>query len=292
MFNRLIRFLKYMGKLGSLIEIMRPVNSLMVGLAIIVGAVVTGGLALLSSIDILVYAFLTGFALTGASMVINDYYDREIDAVNEPQRPIPSGRVNPDEALALTGMLSLIGLGASYLVSFHTFVIALFAWIISVLYAVWGKRTGFLGNIMVSTCVALPFIYGGVLMGNVGQGLVFSLIALLTNLGREITKGIVDIEGDSRSGIKTIAVTRGDKTAANVSIMFYLSAVFLSFLPIYLSMVSIFYTLFIAVTDLGLIYVSYSLFQDCSRENSRKMKQTVLYLMLIGMIGFAAGNII
>ena len=292
MFNRLIRFLKYMGKLGSLIEIMRPVNSLMVGLAIIVGAVVTGGLALLSSIDILVYAFLTGFALTGASMVINDYYDREIDAVNEPQRPIPSGRVNTDEALALTGLLSLIGLGASYLVSFNTFGIALFAWIISVLYAVWGKRTGFLGNIMVSTCVALPFIYGGVLMGNVGQGLVFSLIALLTNLGREITKGIVDIEGDSRSGIKTIAVTRGDKTAANVSIMFYLSAVFLSFLPIYLSMVSIFYTLFIAVTDLGLIYVSYSLFRDCSRENSRKMKQTVLYLMLIGMIGFAAGNII
>jgi geranylgeranylglycerol-phosphate geranylgeranyltransferase len=292
MFNRLIRFLKYMGKLGSLIEIMRPVNSLMVGLAIIVGAVVTGGLALLSSIDILVYAFLTGFALTGASMVINDYYDREIDAVNEPQRPIPSGRVNPSEALALTGMLSLIGLGASYFVSFHTFGIALFAWIISVLYAVWGKRTGFLGNIMVSTCVALPFIYGGVLMGNVGQGLIFSLIALLTNIGREITKGIVDIEGDGRSGIKTIAVTRGDKTAAKVSIMFYLSAVFLSFLPIYLSMVSIFYTLFIAVTDLGLIYVSYSLFRDCSRENSRKMKQTVLYLMLIGMIGFAAGNII
>lgn len=280
-----------MGKVGSLIEIMRPVNSIMVGLAIIVGAVITGGLSIISSFPTLVFAFLTGFTLTGASMVINDYYDQKIDAVNEPQRPIPSGRVTPKEALALTGFLSLVGLGASYLVSIQTLGIALFGWVMLMTYSVWGKRTGFLGNIMVSTCVSLPFIYGGALMGNTGQGLIYSLIALLTNTGREITKGIVDIEGDSRSGIKTIAVTKGDKNAAYVAIMFYLAAIIVSVLPVFFDMVSIWYMPFVAVTDLGLMYVSYSLSNNHSRENSRSMKKIVLYLMLIGMIGFAVGNL-
>ena len=279
-----------MGKVGSLIEIMRPVNSIMVGLAIIVGTVITGGPSVVSSLTTLVYAFITGFTLTGASMVINDYYDQNIDAVNEPQRPIPSGRVTPNEALILTGALSLVGLGASYLVSIQTLGIAVLAWVLLMIYSIWGKRTGFLGNLMVSTCVSLPFIYGGAIMGDIGQGLVYSLIALLTNTGREITKGIVDIEGDNRSGIRTIAVTKGAKNAAQMAIIFYLAAIFVSFLPVFFDMVSIWYTPFVAVTDLGLMYVCYSLYRDYSRENSRKMKKTVLYLMLIGMIGFAAGN--
>ena len=279
-----------MGKVGSLIEIMRPVNSIMVGLAIIVGTVITGGPSVVSSLTTLVYAFITGFTLTGASMVINDYYDQNIDAVNEPQRPIPSGRVTPNEALILTGALSLVGLGASYLVSIQTLGIAVLAWVLLMIYSIWGKRTGFLGNLMVSTCVSLPFIYGGAIMGDIGQGLVYSLIALLTNTGREITKGIVDIEGDNRSGIRTIAVTKGAKNAAQMAIIFFLAAIFVSFLPVFFDMVSIWYTPFVAVTDLGLMYVCYSLYRDYSRENSRKMKKTVLYLMLIGMIGFAAGN--
>lgn len=279
-----------MGKVGSLIEIMRPVNSIMVGLAIIVGAVITGGPSVISSIPTLVFAFLTGFTLTGASMVINDYYDQDIDAVNEPQRPIPSGRVAPNEALALTAGLSLIGLGASYLVSIQTLGIALFAWVLLMAYSVWGKRTGFLGNIMVSTCVSLPFIYGGALIGNIGQGLVYSLIALMTNTGREITKGIVDIEGDSRSGVKTIAVTKGDKKAAHTAVVFYLAAIIVSFIPVFFDIVTIWYIPFVAITDLGLIYVCYSLSRDYSRANSRKMKGYVLYFMLIGMLGFAAGN--
>ena len=279
-----------MGKVGSLIEIMRPVNSIMVGLAIIVGTVITGGPSVVSSLTTLVYAFITGFTLTGASMVINDYYDQNIDAVNEPQRPIPSGRVTPNEALILTGALSLVGLGVSYLVSIQTLGIAVSAWVLLMVYSIWGKRTGFLGNLMVSTCVSLPFIYGGAIMGDIGQGLVYSLIALLTNTGREITKGIVDIEGDNRSGIRTIAVTKGAKNAAQMAIIFFLAAIFVSFLPVFFDMVSIWYTPFVAVTDLGLMYVCYSLYRDYSRENSRKMKKTVLYLMLIGMIGFAAGN--
>ncbi len=81
-----------MGTPKDYIEIMRPVNSVMLGAAIIIGAFITGGTQILGDWVSLVYAFLTGFTMSGAAMAINDYYDREIDAINEPSSgwPLPT----------------------------------------------------------------------------------------------------------------------------------------------------------------------------------------------------------
>ncbi|HEX9914908.1 MAG TPA: geranylgeranylglycerol-phosphate geranylgeranyltransferase [Candidatus Bathyarchaeia archaeon] len=281
-----------MGKAGSLLEIMRPVNSVMVGLAIIVGAAITGGTSIVGDPLPLLYAFITGFTLTGASMAVNDYYDRNIDAVNEPRRPIPSGRVTPAEALYLTGLLSLVGLTASYAVSAEALAVAGFSWVVMVGYSAWGKRTGFPGNLMVSTCIALPFVYGGVLTGRVIVGLYFSLMAFLSNTGREVAKGIVDVEGDGSAGVRTVAVSSGPVAASRLAFFFFLASVASSALPVYLGLVSLWYMPFVAVTDLGLLQGGVSLLSEPTRENSRRVKNRVLYLMLVGLIGFAAGSLL
>jgi len=277
---------------GSLLEITRPVNSVMLGLAIIVGAAVTGGASILGEPLPLLYAFITGWALTGASMAVNDYYDRDIDAVNEPGRPIPSGRVAPSEALSLTAVLSLIGLSASYLVSYQAFAVAGFGWVLMMMYSAWGKRTGFPGNLMVSTCIALPFIYGGVLKGNLVVSFYFGFIAFLSNTGREVAKGIVDVEGDRNVGVMTVAVSRGAETASRVAATFFIMAVAASVIPVFLGLVSLWYVPFVAATDLGLAHGAISLVREPSRENSRRVKNRVLYLMLVGLIGFAAGSLL
>jgi geranylgeranylglycerol-phosphate geranylgeranyltransferase len=281
-----------MGKAGSLLEITRPVNSVMVGIAIIVGAAITGGASILNDTLQLLYAFITGWALTGASMAVNDFYDKEIDAVNEPGRPIPSGRVTPREATSLTAVLSLVGLSASYLISLQAFVVAGFSWVLMMMYSAWGKRTGFPGNLMVSTCIALPFIYGGVLTGNLAVSLYFSLMAFLCNTGREVAKGIVDVEGDRTAEVKTVAVTRGAGAASRVAAAFFVAAAAASVAPIYLGLVSYLYAPFVAITDLGLVHSAVILVRDPSRENSRLVKNRVLYLMLIGLVGFAAGSLL
>jgi geranylgeranylglycerol-phosphate geranylgeranyltransferase len=281
-----------MDKLGGLVEIVRPVNSIMLGLAIIVGAAVTGGWSILGSPLILLPSFVTGFCMTGAAMTINDYYDREIDAINEPGRPIPSGRVTPGEAVALTAALSVVGLGASYVISLDTTLVAAFSWVVMMLYSAWGKRTGFPGNLMVSACISLPFIFGGLITGYVLPSLYFSLIAFLSNTGREVTKGVVDVEGDRKAGVNTVAVTRGPRIASVVASAFYIAAVASSFIPPVLRLVSTWYLPFVAVTDLGLLYNSYSLLMKPTRENSRAVKNRVLYLMLIGLVGFAAGSLL
>jgi len=124
-----------MKDLLGFIRIMRPVNSIMVGFAIIVGVVIGGGKTMLESQMILAYTFLTGFLLSGSSMTINDYYDRDIDAINEPNRVIPSGVITPTEALVWSILLAITGLLAAYLTSWKHLVLAVIAWGASIFYA-------------------------------------------------------------------------------------------------------------------------------------------------------------
>jgi geranylgeranylglycerol-phosphate geranylgeranyltransferase len=281
-----------MSRVNGFIRIIRPVNSLMMGVSVLVGAVMVGGVKGTGLDWDLALAFITGFTLSGAAMTINDYYDMDVDAINEPGRPIPSGLVKPREAVAYTFLLSAVGLYASWLVSWQTLGIAIFAWAVLMAYSSWGKRTGFFGNLMVSTCIALPFIYGGVMVSNSSPSLLFSLLAFLTNTGREITKGIIDMEGDRVEGIRTIAVRWGARTASRVAALFYMASVTISIIPIYFGLVSIWYSPFVALTDMGLLYEALTIVRDPSRENSRRVKKRILYWMLFGLLGFAAGSLL
>jgi geranylgeranylglycerol-phosphate geranylgeranyltransferase len=132
----------------------------MMGCAVAVGAVL--GFTTLSEFAYLrvFYGAMTGFMLTAASMALNDYYDRNIDAINEPARPIPSGKVKPKEALLFTGALCAVGFIFAAFTSLLCFAVAVVSWIILMAYVTVGKRSGLPGNFLVSACVAIPFLYG------------------------------------------------------------------------------------------------------------------------------------
>ena len=223
----------------GLFRIIRPINSVMVGLAVLVGVAIGGRSLFTISIIELSLSFITGFFLSGSAMAINDYYDREIDAVNEPSRPIPSGEVEPHVALVFSIVLCLFGLGAAYMTSLHNLAIAILASVAMIVYSTAGKKTGLPGNLIVSACIALPFVYGGVISntGNLSYALLVALIAFLSNTGREVTKGIVDMEGDEASGIKTLAVSNGPRSASRFAVLCYISAIFVSLAPVWLKLV-------------------------------------------------------
>lgn len=280
-----------MGKVSGFIRLMRPLNCAMMGFAVFVGAVLAH--PEFSNFDWLgvLYGFLTGFMLTAASMTINDYYDQAIDAINEPSRPIPSGLVSARQALAFVFVLSTVGFVFAYLTSVLCLVVAIIAWVVMVTYVTIGKRSGLPGNFLVSTCVAIPFIYGGIIvLSHVPLSvLLFSLMAFLSNTGREITKGIVDVKGDKAEGIKTLAVRYGVRTAAVVAAVFYLLAVSLTPLPWYLGIVSFWFIPFVLVTDLGFAVSSFFLLKDYSRENARRIKNMVLLWFILGLLAFVFG---
>ena len=282
-----------MSKLSGYLRLMRPVNCLMMSIAVMVGVVLASSNFLEAPLLDLIWGFVTGFMLTAASMAINDYYDKEIDAINEPNRPIPSGLINPREALAFAFILTAIGFAAAYLTNIFCFVIAIIAWIVFVTYTTVGKRSGLPGNFLVSACVATPFIYGSVVTANAVRlnVLIFASMAFLSNTGREITKGIVDVEGDEMQNVKTLAVRYGEKNAAIAATIFYLLAVLVSPIPRLLNIVSFWFIPLVAVTDFGLVASAFMLLRDCSRENARKVKSMVLLWFIFGLLAFIAGAV-
>ncbi len=278
-----------MAKIQGMLKLIRPLNCIVMSFAVLVGASLTG-LGNLHWIDLL-FGAITAFTLTGAAMAVNDYYDYDIDKINEPNRPIPSGQVSLKASLIMTAMMTLIGLFFALMITLYCLIFAAIAWIIMVTYTTVGKRAGFPGNLLVSACVAAPFLFGSLVAVNTVMIniLLFASMAFLSNTGREIAKGIVDIEGDSQHKIKTLAVVFGSKKAALAATIFFIFAVCLSPIPVILNLVSIWFIPFVLVTDIGLLGCSIALLKNPKRENSRKIKKIVLFLFIFGLLAFVFG---
>src|SRR3972149_4117396 len=135
-----------MGKAKGIVRLTRPLNCVMMGVAVFVGAVLAKQAFSVGDWLNVLFGFLTGFMLTAAAMAINDFYDRKIDAVNEPSRPIPSGLVSPKEVILLVVFLSAFGFVFAVLVSFLCLFIAVISWLIVIAYVTVGKRSGLPGN--------------------------------------------------------------------------------------------------------------------------------------------------
>jgi geranylgeranylglycerol-phosphate geranylgeranyltransferase len=286
-----------MNKIAGFIQLIRPINCVIIGFAVLVGSIVANQSTFFDSVTLtrLVFGFITGFTFLAAANTINDYYDRNIDAVNEPNRPIPRGAVKPAEALGYAAILSVVGLTAAFLANLSSLFLAIIAWLLFTYYATKGKKTGIFGNFIVSACIAVPFIYGGLIVKeSLGKALsptviAFASIAFLSTVGREITKGIMDVEGDKLEDVKTLAVLYGSRKAAFSAIVFYVLAVVFSFFPWLSKDVSFWYLPFVAIADLGFIHSSISLLRDHSRQNARRVKNMVRIWMVIGLFAFIAG---
>lgn len=277
---------------SGFVKLMRPVNCAMMSFAVLVGAALANpSFSNFFWIKIL-FGALTGFTLTAAAMAVNDYYDLDIDAINEPSRPIPSGAVTSKAALVFAGIFSAIGFVFACLTSIICLFAAIIAWTVMLTYSTIGKRSGLPGNFLVSACVATPFLYGSLTVIDSVQlnVLLFASMAFLSNTGREITKGIVDVKGDNAHNVKTIAVRFGEKKAAIAAAASYVFAVCLSPLPLVLNLVSLWFVPFVLVTDVGLVGCSVLLVKNPSRENARRIKKLVLLLFIMGLLAFIFGT--
>jgi geranylgeranylglycerol-phosphate geranylgeranyltransferase len=284
------------GRVLAYIQIMRPINGLMQAFAVVIGFLVIEHTIVASSP--LALGIITAVLLTGASMVANDYWDRAVDAVNIPTRPIPSGRITPRQAVIFAGILSILALIAAFRTNVACFVIGLTSLTTALVYGWKGKDTGLPGNLMVSSCVAIPFIYGGAIprglttsLSELGVVGAFASMAFLANTGREITKGIPDIVGDQLRKTRTIAIQYGARTAANISAIFYLVPIIISLIVWLVGSLSEYYLPMVILADIGFLWSALSLTQNYSGTNAKRIKNRVLLSMLLGLIAFVIGGI-
>lgn len=283
-----------MNKFRPYIEIIRPMNSIMMGVAVLVGIQISSPSFFVSASALLkaLPGFLTGFFLTASSMVLNDFVDRDIDAINEPSRPIPSGRISPKGALLYGLLLGFLGLFFSVSTGLYTFFLASLTFAIAILYNFKLKKYGLLGNMCVAYTVSVPLLYGSFISSSFSWNiLIYSAMIFSSIVGREITKGISDVEGDSKKGVMTLAVKYGERTASFVAFAFFLIAVILSIIPPLEKITNIFYAIFVSATDALLIYFSIRLIESPNKTTAKNVKNRVLFAMALGLIAFAVGSL-
>ncbi len=284
-----------MSRIWACLKLIRAVNSAMVGFAVIVGVVLAlGGTPGNLSPIVLISAFLVGFSISGSSMILNDIIDIEIDKINAPNRPLPSGAISIRAAKACFTVLVAIGLAASLVTGLDSLLVAAAGAGASVLYNAKLKLKGFPGNIAVAFLTSLPFLYAFTVVDSPNPTvLVFWAMVFLSVLGREIAKDIADVEGDAVKGARTVPIVLGRRTAAVLSGFFYISAVGLSPLPLILKIVKrpLVYASGVSVVDAVLIISTIILIASPRRAIALKHKNYVLFAMLLGLIVFLAAQI-
>lgn len=278
---------------SEFLALVRPINSFMIGTAVLVGMAVISPTSLTSIRAVI--GFLVGFLISAFAMVINDIYDVEIDRVNDPGRPIASGRISRRTGVVFAVLLLIAGLSSSLLLTTSNFVIALIFAIISWGYSFWGKRNGFLGNMMVAASMAVPFIFGGVAaVAGDDISLIYlwslALMAFLSGTGREVIKGIADVRGDQERGIRSIALSRGNETASIVGGILLAVAILTSFLPYLIQVVGIVYLLLVLVPNTIFLYTTWRILRDNSPANAEKVKTLALVGMVAGLVAFLLGG--
>lgn len=141
---------------------MRPANVVTAVADILAGVAISGYLST-GQLDwhLIVLLCLSTAGLYGGGVVLNDFFDAKLDAVERPERPIPSGVVSKGEAAILGSTLLLAGVLLAAGVSWYpSGVIALLIAIASVVYDKWGKHHSFLGPLNMGLCRGFNLLLG------------------------------------------------------------------------------------------------------------------------------------
>ena len=257
----------------------------------------TGGLSLLTalaiekspfdiSISSVVLIFFSMAFITSAGFAINDYFDRESDAVIKPKRPIPSGALTLKQVVAISGLLFALGLIMASLINWLSFAIIAVDSVLLLIYSFMVKRkSGFTANVLVGILTGTAFLYGE---ATITSPATVSLISLslypiaFGTIGGNVLRDILSLEGDSKTGYPTLPQKIGNTNSAKVAALFFLTTGLLAPLPFFIGKFTVYYLPLILLWSVLLIYASVRLIASASTAlNVRKYERIVTMSMIL-----------
>jgi geranylgeranylglycerol-phosphate geranylgeranyltransferase len=262
----------------------------------------TGGLALLTSfailtvngnlnLQIMLLTFFSMAFITSAGFSINDFFDKESDAVIKPQRPLPSGALSLRQVVAVSAFLFTLGLVLAFFINWLSFAILLVDSVLLLVYSWLVKRkSGFAANTLVGVLTGTAFLYGeAVTLGpNVVSPLSLSLASLSLypiacgTIGGNVLRDILSLEGDSKVGYPTLPQKIGNIKSAKVAAAFFIACGVLAPLPYFFGGFSVYYLPLILLWSAILIYSSIRLVTSISTVgNVRKYERLVTMSMIL-----------
>ncbi len=251
----------------------------------IISAFIGLGYSLLGNYTAALIAALCVFLVTSAGNVINDIYDRETDRVNHPERPVASGRISVPAARAYAILMFLVPVVIAIIyLNYSAVAIVLIAEALLVTYESRAKRLGMSGNVIVGSLVGLIFIFGGIAVGSAYKMYILFIMAALTNIGREVTKDIQDMEGDVDR--KTFPKIHGKNASFVLVASLVTVAVAASFIPYVIHIFSFYYLIPVVIADAIFLY-SLSMV----RSDPSKSQKYSKYAMITGLLSFIVGEL-
>ncbi len=268
-------------------------NGVMGVIGVIVGAFIASGFGIIDYwIGIVISCAIVLIFMAGGN-AINDYIDRDIDVVAHPDRPIPRGEIKPLMArnlgISFLVLAVLIGIIAQALSMYMDFIfwdllsvaIVVIASTLMISYEMFLKQRGFIGNVTIAVLTGMIFLLGGAVCNNVIIVIPIALMAMLVNIGREVSKDIEDLDSDE--GRNTLPMRIGTRNAAVVASLSFLFGVALSIWPLLDGSMNHLYLLILAA-DVMFIYAAFIVFRN-AYESQRVAKIAMAVALLAFVIG-------
>ena len=190
-----------MNRLFAGIQILRPLNMILSLLAVFIAAWLINDI----TSYLLPYTALVVLCFAGASNILNDVLDINIDEINRPERVLTSGRLQIRDAIILMSILYALGIMASsYLQPLGRQIALIMVLPLLVLYTPLFKRLPFIGNLVVGSILGLVFLFTeGAIHGHVDKMWIPFCLATTLSTIRELVKDAADIEGDAAGNLQT-----------------------------------------------------------------------------------------
>jgi geranylgeranylglycerol-phosphate geranylgeranyltransferase len=237
-------------------------------------------------------AFITMAFTCMGGFAINDYFDRESDAIVKPDRPIPSNQITPLEAIQISVVLFLAGLGFAAVINLLAFGIMAFITVFLILYAAFFKRrAGFISNIIIG-------LLAGTVVTLFSEATAIRTVSIISLcsigfsfliISRNVFKDIAGVEGDIKLGVSSLAIKQGKHAAAKVGALLCFFAIITSPLPYFMGVVSVAYLVPIVLMSCIIFYVALSIFKKPSVENVKKQLKMFSVSEILIPIALIAG---
>jgi chlorophyll synthase len=216
-------------RLVLIIRFLKPVTWIPVMWSFICGAVASGafGWQEIFGIKFLLAMLLTGPLASGTCQMLNDYFDRDLDEINEPNRPIPGGAISLKNATILIALWSVLSVITGYLIhpliGFYVVIGIVNAHLYSANPIKLKKRL-WAGNIIVAVSyLIIPWLAGEIAynpsftLSSLQSSLIVAGLFTLSSTGTMTINDFKSMEGDRQVGIRTLPVVFGETNAARLA---------------------------------------------------------------------------
>jgi geranylgeranylglycerol-phosphate geranylgeranyltransferase len=224
---------------------------------------------------------------TAAGNVINDIRDREIDRINKPNRPIPSGALSVQAAWCVYGLFVISSLLICMKLTWSQ-GIWIVSWIVLLhLYSARLKRVYLAGNLLVAIVSASGFALGALAAGRISGGAIPASYTFLFVMGRELVKDSEDRSGDEAHGARTLPIVHGERVALRASAVVFAALAIAFPLPSLFGLYSPLYGLIMLCSVVPILLVSIYLL---TRSDRIALVSGLLKLcMFFGILAFYFG---